>query len=194
MTRKKIMATVLLFLSGAGPAAADCVADIKSIMEMMTTAGAYHVKTRVTSGGFDTRMEGKVRLPDHFDMGTPQGRMILTPEGMWMQTGGAWQQMPATMRDSIKSMMTQGMNMSVSNMTSAQCLGNQNYEGGTYAAYSFNSSGTLMGIESKASVTLYADSGGKPAWMVVDGEAMGQKSLTVQQIIFDNSIVISPPK
>ncbi len=90
-------------------------------------------------------------------------------------------------------MINSGISKGIDSVKDVECLGSKDYEGGSYDAYLFHTAGEMMGIASTATVTLYA-SNGLPAWLVVDGEAMGKKSVTVQKVTFDPSITITPPK
>jgi hypothetical protein len=60
--------------------------------------------------------------------------------------------------------------------------------------YNYEAKANFMGMDSFAKVAMYVNSDGKPEWMVVDGEAMGTKSMTTQKITYDDSIVIADPQ
>ena len=80
------------------------------------------------------------------------------------------------------------------NVKNLQCLGSQTYQGAQYNTFSFDSSGETMGIKSSSHIMMYTDGNNRPAWMEIDGKAMGKASKTIQHITFDPSITINPPK
>lgn len=177
----------------AVPAHADCMAEISSVMAGARTVGPYHQATTMISASRTMNIEGNVILPDQFDINMPQGRMIMTKNGAWMQKGGKWTKMPDTMRKMLGANVAQGAASSLKNIINTKCLGAQDFEGNSHTTYEFDTSGVAMGIKSKSHVTLYVDDG-KPVVMVIDGEAMGRKSHTVQKITYDASIKITEPK
>jgi hypothetical protein len=175
------------------PAMADCKAELTALLQKSQDFGPYHVKVTTTSDSGNLAYEGKINPPKEFDINMQQGRMVMTEKGLWMENGGQWQAMPAEMGAMMRDMIQQGIAQAPDMISRADCLGKQDYAGGSYEAYSFDTAGEAMGIKSKATVTLYADENGRANWVVVDGEAMGMKSHTVQKITYDASITISPP-
>lgn len=139
------------------------------------------------------QMSGNIIPPDQFDITTGQGRMILTKEGAWMQQGGQWSQMPDSIRKMMGGQAAIATEQALNNATNIKCLGDQAFDGTSYTAYEFDTSGEIMGVKTTSHATIYA-ADGRPAVSVIDGEAMGQKSHTVQKITYDSSITISVPK
>ena len=113
--------------------------------------------------------------------------------GTWMKMGGKWTAMPQ-MSGMVQGMVSQGMAQGMKNVKNLQCLGSQTYQGAQYNTFSFDSSGETMGIKSSSHIMMYTDGNNRPAWMEIDGKAMGKASKTIQHITFDPSITINPPK
>ena len=174
-------------------ARADCKADLEAVIANTKTAGPYHQVTTITSGATTMNMQGNVILPDQFDITMPQGRMIMSKKGTWMQRDGKWMKMPDAMRKMVGNQVGMAGTQSMKNVTNLKCLGNQTYDGASYTAFDFDSSATVMGIASTSHATMYV-SDGKPAVVIVDGQAMGRKSHTVQKITYDPSLKITEPK
>ncbi len=186
-----IVPAVLLLM--ASNAWADCKADLNTAWNNAMHGSPYHAETKVTSAGTNIEMMGNIIPPDQIDMQTPQGRMIMTKKGVWMQQGGKWTKMPDVMRKMIGGQVSVVSDQTMKNVSNLKCLGEKEFEGKSYTAYEFDTSGTAMGIKAQSHVTLYTEDG-KIAVSVIDGEAMGQKSHTVQKITYDDSITITEPK
>lgn len=186
------MFAVVALSAAVSPALADCKADLSALLKAQTST-PYRVEMTSTANGQSNRMTAEVIFPDSFHIKADGMEMVMVNQKAWMNAGGTWQAMPAEAGASISSMIASGVSKGIEAVKDVKCLGSQDYEGQSYEAYSFATSGEAMGISSTANVTLYAE-GGMPAWLVVDGEAMGTKSVTVQKITPDPSISIKPPK
>lgn len=178
--------------AAATPALADCKSDLDAIFKAQL-ATPYRTEMTIKGPSQPMTVTAEVIYPDSFHMKAAQMETIMVKKKAWMKMGGTWQAMPAEAAAQFSAMINSGISKGVAAVKDVQCLGTQSYEGGSYDAYQFNTSGEMMGIQSTAKVTLYA-SDGLPAWLVVDGEAMGKKSVTVQKVTFDPSIKITPPK
>jgi hypothetical protein len=180
------------FIVSPGLAWADCTSDVSAIMEMQKTT-SYRVEMTSEGAGAVTKTTADVVPPDRFHVKAQGMEMIMADGKAWMKMGGAWQQMPGEMAATMSQMINSGMDQGIAGLKNVSCLGSQDYEGESFETYSFETSGELSGISSKARVTMYVDDGNMPAWMVIDGEAMGMKSKTVQKITVDPSIEIKAP-
>ena len=159
---------------------ADCASDLNDVLAASMTSGPFRTETSISSAGTDMQMTGNIIPPDQFDINTGQGRMILTKEGAWMQQGGQWTQMPDMVRKMVGGQAAIATEQTLKNATNIKCLGEKDFEGKSYAAYEFDTTGEMMGVKATSHVVIYAE-GGKPAVSIIDGEAMGQKSHTVQK-------------
>ena len=190
------LASITLFavLAATPLAKADCLTDIQAIMKAMETSGPYRVEMEIDSAGSKSRLTSDVIMPHSMHMKGEGMEMVMTPNGVWTSQGAALQRMPDGMKDQIQGMIKQGMNLGLSSIKEPECVGETEFEGESYSLFKYNSDAEFMGIKSKSSVQMYVDDGNRPVWMVVDGEAMGIKSLTKQKITYDSSITIADPQ
>jgi hypothetical protein len=191
---RRTLISFVALAAGACPAFADCNAELAGIWQAFMKAGPYHVEMQMAGpGGQGRTIQGDVDLPDKFHMIMPQGEMVKIGDNIWMNMGGAWRQMPGAAGKMMQGQMMQGMAAGLKSHANVQCLGAQTYQGKAVSAYVFDSAGNFSGIKTKSHVQLFTDNG-LPAFLVVDGEAMGHKSHTEQTITYDPSITIAPPK
>lgn len=181
-----------LLIATATPALADCKAELDAVFKAQL-ATPYRTEMSVQSNGQPMKVTAEVIYPDSFHIKSDAMETVMVKKKAWMKMGGKWQAMPAETAAMMAQMIETGVSKGVAGVRDVECLGNQPFEGTAYEAYRFKTSGEMMGVASTAAVTLYATDG-LPAWLVIDGEAMGQKSVTVQKVTFDPSITITPPK
>jgi hypothetical protein len=189
----KIKIIIIALLAATSQAKADCMADLKAIMDAHMTAGPYHVSMVMNTGATTMKNEADVIMPSSFHMKFDKMEAIMLKSGTWMKMGGKWKSMPQ-MSGMVQGMISQGMAQGMKNIKNLQCLGSQTYQGAQYNTFSFDSSGEAMGIKSTSHIMMYTDDSNRPAWMEIDGKAMGKASKTIQHITFDSSITINPPK
>ena len=146
------------------------------------------------SAGTASVMNADVIMPHSMRMKGEGIDMVMTPNGVWMAQGGVLQKMPDGMKEQVQGMIKQGMNMGVQAVDKVECLGSTDFENETFTHFKYTAKADFMGINSKSSVDMYVNDQNKPVWLVVDGEAMGTKSLTRQHITYDDSIVIADPQ
>ena len=189
----KIKIIIVALLAATSQAKADCMADLKTVMDAHMTAGPYHVSMVMNLGAKVMKNEADVIMPSSFHMKSDKMEAIMLKSGTWMKMGGKWMSMPQ-MSGMVQGMISQGMAQGMKNVKNLQCLGSQTYQGAQYNTFSFDSSGEVMGIKSTSHIMMYTDDSNRPAWMEIDGKAMGKASKTIQHITFDSSITINPPK
>jgi hypothetical protein len=189
----KIKIIIVALLAATSQAKADCMADLKSVMDAHMAAGPYHVSMVMNMGTKTMRNEADVILPSSFHMKSDKMEAIMLKSGTWMKMGGKWMSMPQ-MSGMVQGMVSQGMAQGMKNVKYLQCLGSQSYQGAQYNAFSFDSSGEAMGVKSSSHTMMYVDDSNRPIWMEIEGKAMGKANKTVQHITFDPSITINPPK
>lgn len=188
------MVTLVLGLISAS-AHADCKADLQNVIDGHLQSGPYHADITVTADGNTMKFSGDIILPDKFHMTMPQAEMIKTAEGMWMKMAGKWQALPASVAKTMQSPIDQSIAEGLKNVENLVCLGAQTYENQNLIGFEFDSHGEVGGSKGTAHTVMYVDPATNlPAWIVIDGEAMGRKSTTTQHITFDSGITISPPE
>jgi hypothetical protein len=186
--------SILAIAAAATTAQADCKTDIETVLKGLESSGPYRVMMDMESAGSKSTMQGEVIMPHSMRMKGDGMEMVMTPNGVWMGQGGPLKKGPPEMKDQIQAMIKQGINLGMQAIDAPECAGSTNFEGGSFELYKYTAKADFMGISSSSSVNMYVNGDGKPEWMVVDGEAMGIKSLTKQHIIYDDSITIADPK
>jgi hypothetical protein len=68
------------------------------------------------------------------------------------------------------------------------------WNGQSVHAYSYDVDTTVMGIHVTSTNKIFLNSSGQIVHAESDGQAMGKKSHTVQDIRYDDSIRVDPPK
>jgi hypothetical protein len=194
MTLRFTASTVVLIFFSATAAYADCTADIRAILKSTETSPPYHVEITSTSGDSTTKMQGEVIMPHSMQMKSPEMNMVMTPNGVWMGKGEDLKKMPDALRDQMQAMIKQGISMGMSAIEAPECEGSVSFEGDDFTHYKYIAKGEMMGIKSTSNVDMYVNADNRPEWMMIDGEAMGTKSLTKQHIVYDDGIIIADPK
>jgi hypothetical protein len=182
-----------LLIGVASTAQADCAGDIQSIMKSMETSPPYRVEISSTAADQTTIIQGEVIMPHSMHINSPEMSMIMTPNGVWMGKGEALKKMPDAMRDQMQEMIKQGISLGMKAIDDPECMGPTEFEGGNFEHFKYTATGEMMGIQSTSTVDMYVNADLRPEWMVIDGEAMGVKSLTKQHITYDSSISIADP-
>jgi hypothetical protein len=195
MLRSLGILTTVALLSLTNLAQADCKSDIQGILKSLETSGPYHLEMTMVSAGTTTKMSGDIIMPHSVRMTGEGLNMVMTPNGVWMDQGsGKLMKMPDEMREQMQGMMKQGMNLGVQAVDKVECPGRADFEGSSYTLYKYEAKADFMGVNTESSVNMHVDGNNKPAWLVVDGEAMGVKSVTTQKITFDDAITIADPQ
>lgn len=194
MTIRLATSTVVLALLSATAAYADCTSEIQAVLKSTESSPPYHVEITTTAGESTTTMRGEVIMPHSMQMKSTEMNMVMTPNGVWMGKGEAIKKMPDAMRDQMQAMIKQGIALGMSAIEAPECAGSASFEGGDFTLYKYIAKGEMMGIQSTSNVEMYVNGDNRPEWMIIDGEAMGTKSLTKQHIVYDDSITISDPQ
>jgi hypothetical protein len=181
------------WLAATTAAKADCLAEIKAIMDNHLKAGPYHAVMESSFGGTARTTEVDVILPSSFHMKSAGMESIMLKSGMWMKMNGKWTSMPGGMGAMMAENIKQGMDSGLKGLSNAQCLGPQPIEGVNLSKYEMDVSGEAMGVKATSHITMYASAQGLPQIMQVDGVAMGKKSHMIQHITYDPAIKIEPP-
>ncbi|HLA01767.1 MAG TPA: hypothetical protein VJ019_03315 [Aestuariivirga sp.] len=192
---RKIIMIALAFGMMSTTALADCKADLQNVIDGHLKSGPYHADITVTADGNTMKFSGDIILPDQFHMTMPQAEMIKTTAGMWMKMAGKWQALPASVAKTMQSPIDQGIAEGLKNVENLACLGAQTYENQNLIGFEFDSHGEVGGSKGTAHTVMYVDPATNlPAWVIINGEAMGKKSTTTQHLTFDSSITITAPK
>ena len=163
-------------------------------MQAHLKAGPYHTRMEMVSGGKTRNIETDVILPSSFHMKMPEMETIMLKQGTWMKMGGKWQAMPAAMSAMTGNMMQDAMAQGMKNASNFKCGTSAEFDGQSYPLYEFDSAAEAMGIKATSHIKLFKGANNLPVGMIVEGEAMGVKSVTTQHIKYDPAITINPPQ
>jgi len=184
MLRPAIFAFAALAL--AGPAYADCVGDLQSILTRSHNSGPYVVE--LVSEVMTMTAEMVPPNDIHATLvtkGAPQELTVIGGKG-WMKIDGAW----TAISDALAAQMAGDIDQAIraiDQVGNTQCLGKQSFEGADYATFSYEVPGVT-------SATIYVDSTTNlPAIMLVAEQAPGKTRDTRATYRYDPSITISPP-
>ena len=127
-------------------------------------------------------------------MTSDETSMIMTPEGTWMRSGKSdWIQPPIDMSAMFDRLLPASREALRTGTTNLRDEGMQSVEGVDLRAISYDMSTKVMGITITSHNTTYLDSAGRVVRTVSDGEAMGNKTHSVQTIRYDDSIRVTAP-
>lgn len=185
----------LALLACAPAAFADVKADVMAAHEAMVEAGKFRTVGTVTSKDGTQELWSEVHWPDRFHARNAGGEFIMLPGQTWMkQPGGEWMAMPMDMGAMVKSFTPDAIREAYENMTNEKELGESRLGDKTVRGYEYDTTATIMGIKATSHVKVWVDTATDLVIkQEIDGEAMGQKSRTVQTYAYDPAISIDPP-
>lgn len=175
-------------------ARADCKSELETIMQAHMKAGPYHTSMDMVAGGKTRKIEADVILPSSFYMQMPEMETIMVKQGTWMKVNGKWVAMPAAMSAVSGNMVQDAMAQGLKGASNFKCGTTAEFDGQSYPLYEFDTSATVMGITATSRVKLFKGENNLPVGMIIEGTAMGVRSVTTQRIKYDPSITISPPQ
>jgi hypothetical protein len=121
--------------------------------------------------------------------------MIVLPEGTWMRTGkgGDWMKPPVDMSGMVKQFVPKSIEDMKAITKSATDDGMKSWNGQPAHAYSYSVDATMMGIHVTSTNRIFVNASGQIVHVESDGEAMGRKSHTTQDVKYDDSIKVTAP-
>lgn len=186
------IATLAAFatLALAVPAQADCLSDIKDILNRSMASGPYAMSVdspemKMTSsvvppGGFHSTIE---------TAGLKQEMIVLDGKAWSNMAGQGWTAMPEAVAAQITSTV---LNVAAMNeqIKAPECLGTQNVDGRDLQTFKYEIS--MMGVDSTNQ--LFVDPAtGLPAIVETKATVGGQTTETKAVYRYDPTITISPP-
>jgi hypothetical protein len=102
--------------------------------------------------------------------------------------------MPAAMSAMTGNMAQDAMAQGLKNASNFKCGVSAEFDGQSLPVYEFDTSAEAMGVKATSHIKMFKGANDLPAGMIVEGEAMGVKSVTTQHIKYDPSITINPPQ
>jgi outer membrane lipoprotein-sorting protein len=195
----RFLAAALLVLAIAAPVHADPKADIMAAHQKMLEKGRFRMTGTTVGDGQTTRMESAVVWPDRYHMKMDAGgsvtEIIVIPGETWMKQGDSWMKLPMDMGAMIQSMTPEAMRKAFDGMSNIRELGSESIDGRDAVGYAYDSRVEMMGVTSTSSVRLWVEEDtGLPIRQEIDGEAMGTRSKTVHDYVFDPAVDVRAPK
>jgi hypothetical protein len=173
--------------------AADARDDVfKAYQKMMASRFAVDITTTGDSGTM--KSHGEYDTVERIHFRNEKMEMIVLPEGTWMKTGKDWMQPPVDVSGMVKQFVPKSIEDLRAVTKNAADQGAKTWNGQSVHAYSYDVETTVMGIHVTSTNTIYLNAAGQIVHAESDGQAMGKKSHTTQDIRYDDSIRVTPPK
>lgn len=183
--------TGLLFASAAA-LAADAREDIfKAYQKMMGSRFAVDMNT--VSDGKTTKSHSDYDTVERIHLKSDAMELIVLPEGTWMRAGGAWTQPPVDMSGMVKQFIPKSIDDMRAATRTATDDGMTTWSGQPMHAYTYSVDTTVMGIHVTSTNKIYVNAAGQIVHAESNGEAMGTKSQTAQDIRYDDGIRVTAP-
>jgi len=173
--------------------AADARDDVfKAYQKLMASRFAVDINTTGESGTM--KSHGEYDTVDRIHFRNDKIEMIVVPEGTWMKTGKDWMQPPMDMSGMVKQFVPKSIDDLRAMTKNAADQGATTWNGQSVHAYSYDVDTTVMGIHVTSTNKIFLNGSGQIVHAESDGQAMGKKSHTTQDIRYDDSIRVNPPK
>ena len=182
-----------LIVASMSALAADAREDVfKAYQKMM--GSRFTVDITTVSGGDTMKSHGDYDTVERIHFKNDKMEMIVIPEGTWMRTGSDWTKPPVDMGGMVKQFIPKSIEDMRAGTKSATDDGMTTFNGAPVHAYTYEVDTTMMGIHVTSKNKIFINVGGQIVHAESDGEAMGRKSHTTQDIRYDDSIRVAAPK
>lgn len=184
---------LLLAALVAGPAQADCLEDIKTILANSLTSGPYAMEMTSEAGGMTINaevvppkaMRSKTVVADT----TMEVTVLDGKAWMDMGQGEGWTALPDTMADTMMAGF-QGAAEMLDSVTAEECLGTQNVDGRDLLAFKYDI--TMSSVLSKS--TMYVDPASRlPVILDSVSDVGGTRTDTRAVYRYDPTITVVAP-
>jgi hypothetical protein len=181
-----------LVLVSASAFAADAREDVfKAYQKMM--GSRFSVDITTVSAGDTMKSHGDYDTVERIHFRNDKMEMIVIPEGTWMRTGKDWTKPPMDMGGMVKQFVPKSIEDMRAATKSASDDGMSTWSGQPVHAYTYEVDTTMMGIHVTSKNKIFVNAAGQIVHSESDGEAMGRKSHTTQDIRYDDSIRVAAP-
>jgi hypothetical protein len=181
-----------LALALQATAATDAREDVfKAYQKMMGSKFSVDITTQ--TGSDTVKSHGDYDTVERIHFKNDKMEMIVLPDGTWMRTGKAWTKPPVDVGSMVKQFIPKSIEEMRAATKSATDEGMSTWSGQPVHVYSYAVDTTLMGIHVTSTNKIYVDAAGQIVHAESDGEAMGRKSHTTQDIHYDDSIKVVAP-
>lgn len=126
---------------------------------------------------------------------TDRMEIVTMPEGTWVRAGEAgWSTPPADLAAMVRQFVPKSAGELQASSHNLKDEGPTTWQGKPAHAYSYDTRLTVMGAEVVAHNKVVIDGDGRLVRSESDGESLGRKSHSVQDIRYDDTLRIEPPK
>jgi hypothetical protein len=192
LLRSIAAAALVSVLGTAAVHAADARDEVfKAYQKMMGSKFAVDITT--TSGDTTMKSHGEYDTVDRIHFKNDKMEMVVIPEGTWMKTGVSWTKPPVDMGGMVKQFIPKSIDDMRAGTKSATDDGMTMWNGQPVHGYTYSIDTTMMGIHVTSTNKIFVNAAGQIVHAESEGEAMGHKSHTVQDIRYDDSIKVNAP-
>ena len=194
VNRLPLVAALLGFaLTSSVALAADARDDVlKAYQKLM--AAKFTVDITTVSGSDTMKSHGEYDTVDRIHFKNDKVEMIVLPEGTWMRTGKDWTQPPVDVGGMVKQFIPKSVEEMRAATKSATDDGMTTWNGQSLHAYSYDIDTTMMGIHVTSTNKIFINASGQIVHVESNGEAVGRKSRTLQDVHYDDSIKVVAPR
>ena len=194
VNRLPLVAALLGFaLTSSVALAADARDDVlKAYQKLM--AAKFTVDITTVSGSDTMKSHGEYDTVDRIHFKNDKVEMIVLPEGTWMRTGKDWTQPPVDMGGMVKQFIPRSIEEMRAATKSATDDGMTTWNGQSLHVYSYDIDTTMMGIHVTSTNKIFINASGQIVHVESNGEAVGRKSHTLQDVHYDDSIKVVAPR
>jgi hypothetical protein len=186
------IAVLAAMLGSTAVHAADARDEVfKAYQKMMGSKFAVDITTN--SGDNTMKSHGEYDTVERIHFRNDKMEMIVLPEGTWMKTGAKWTQPPVDMGGMVKQFIPKSIDDMRASTKSATDDGMTTWNGQPVHGYTYSIDTTMMGIHVTSTNKIFVNAAGQIVHAESEGEAMGHKSHTVQDIHYDESIKVTAP-
>lgn len=191
--RLPLAASVFGFLfASVSASAADARDDVfKAYQKMMGSKFTIDITT--TTGSETLKSHGDYDTVERIHFKSDKMEMVVLPEGTWMRTGQDWMKPPIDMGGMVKQFVPRSIEDMKGVTKSATDDGMTAWNGTPVHAYTYAVDTTMMGIHVTSTNRIFVNAAGQIVHVESDGEAMGRKSHTTQDVKYDDSIKVTAP-
>jgi hypothetical protein len=187
-----VLSLACLVFAPCAARASDAREDVfRAYQKMMGSRFAVDITT--TSDGKTTKSHGDYDTVRRIHFKNDQMEMIVLPEGSWMRMGGSWTKPPIDIGGMVRQFIPKTIDEMRAGTKSASDAGTTTWNGESVHAYTYDVDTTMMGIHVTSTNRIFVNAAGKIVHAESEGEAMGRKSHTTQDIRYDDSIHVSAP-
>ena len=194
VNRLPLAAALLGFaLTSSVALAADARDDVLKAYQKLMVA-KFTVDITTVSGSDTMKSHGEYDTVDRIHFKNDKVEMIVLPEGTWMRTGKDWTQPPVDVGGMVKQFIPRSIEEMRAATRSATDDGMTTWNGQSLHAYSYVIDTTMMGIHVTSTNKIFINASGQIVHVESNGEAVGRKSHTLQDVHYDDSIKVVAPR